>query len=110
MNAMAYLPAAGLVLALGGATRARARTVRRPDRGARSVGSPCSPVRVLRTDDELHDATERALAYDRVAMEALHRRIDRYAKAGQCRAAAVIDLPTRGSSNPRPADQRKATA
>lgn len=77
----------------------------------RALGEPRSPVRVLRGDDELEEAIERALRYDRAAEDTLHRRIDRYTKADNRHSATVIDLPTNGSgADTAGTDQRTATA
>jgi hypothetical protein len=53
-------------------------------------------VRLLQTDDELHEALERAVGYDHDAEDVLQRRIDRYAASGEQHSAPVIDLPFHG--------------
>jgi len=66
-------------------------------------------VRVLRSDDELQEAIGRALGYDYVAEEALHRRIDRYTKSDTPHVAAAIDLSARGNRNTERSDRRTVT-
>lgn len=95
---------------LCGAAWSRTRVPRESGSDAESVGSQRSPVRVLRSDDELQEAMERALRYDRVAEAALLRRIDRYTQSGKVAAAAVINLPTRGSTEIEGIARQKATA
>jgi hypothetical protein len=51
-----------------------------------------SPVRILRSDDELQEALQRALRFDQDAEDVLQRRIDRYSASGREHTAPVIDL------------------
>ena len=98
--------------ALCGVVWVLAGAVRRSDHAAgRTLEEPRSPVRVLLSGDELEEAIERALRYDRAAEDTLHRRIDRYTKSDNRHSATVIDLPTRGSDGDTAGtDQRTATA
>ena len=110
MNPMTFVLVSAGLLALCGAARTLVRSVRgpRPEVGL-SLGKMGSPVRVLRSDDELQETIGRALGYDYVAEEALHRRIDRYTRSDTPNAATAIDLPTRGPCDTRGADRRKVT-
>jgi hypothetical protein len=84
---------AGLV-GLCGTARALVRTDRQSSREASSIiRDPGSSVPLLKTDDELHEALERALGSDYDAEGVLQRRIDRYAESGKEPSARVIDLP-----------------
>lgn len=94
---------------LRGAPWSRNRVLKGSGSAAESVGSNRSPVRVLRGDDELHEATERALRYDRVAEETLHRRINRYTQSGTAGTTTVIDLPARRSDAARAGAHTDAT-
>lgn len=98
--------------ALCGVVWMLADAVRRSDHEAgHALGEPRSPVRVLGSDDELEEAIQRALRYDRAAEDTLHRRIDRYTKSANLQSATVIDLPTRGSDGDKVrTDRRTATA
>ena len=98
--------------ALCGVARMLASFVRRSDYEAgHALGEPRSPVRVLRSDDELEEAIGRALRYDRLAEDTLHRRIDRYTKSDSRHSATVIDLPSRGpDGDTAGTDARTATA
>jgi hypothetical protein len=64
----------------------------------RSVAEPRSLVRVLRTDDEVRGAVERALANERVVSERLQRRLDRYLQARTADEDALAVLPLLGAA------------
>jgi len=53
---------------------------------------PRSLVRVLHDEDELNEAIERAIQFDRRAAESAERRIDSYKRARA--ASPVVRLPT----------------
>ena len=110
MNTMTFVRGSAGLLALCGMGRTLIRTVRRPrPQITSSLGESPSAVRVLRTDDELQEAIERALRYDRISEDALHRRIDRYTRSAKPHAATVIDFPTRRFSDTERADRRTVT-
>jgi hypothetical protein len=105
------LGVAGLV-GLCGTACALVRTDRQSNRreASSSIRDPRSSVRLLKTDDELHEALKRALGYDHDAEDVLQRRTDRYAESGKEPSAPVIDLPRHGPDTAVASTERMETA
>ena len=69
---------------------------RRRDRLRRSMPEPRSLVRILEGDDELREAVERAVQYERQVVSAASDRIERYCSVGH--VAPVVPIGA-GSDN-----------
>jgi hypothetical protein len=89
MNDLALWTSSGAV-ALGiGVTRLSVAKSRH--RRGNEATDPPSLVRVLRTEDELHEAVDRALSFERIAAQSVRERIDRYSQARG--GGSVVPLP-----------------
>jgi hypothetical protein len=66
----------------------------------RPTDEPRSVVRVLATEDELNEAVERAITFERAVMESAQRRIQRYAQ--ERNVVPVMQVPLELESRTEP--------
>lgn len=103
--------AVGLLLLVGGALALRRRRRARRRAPADNDFSPIrSAVRVLATDDDLREAIERAVAYERVTASRSTARIDRYYRIVDEHSAPEEAEPTEVEVDPAGAEPVQARA